>query len=270
LGSNAFASWRIPPVDRSGRSVKLGGSLSRSTTPSVELARPFRAVLFDLGNTLVNVRDFNQIEEMAHRIGIEVDGEALAHAFQDVESETEKPAGNVVPFDRFWGQVFVRSKREPVRPGEVEAFTRALQDMELVPERFTDVGPCIEVLEGQGYRLGVVTNWRDEGSARKVLEKVGLLEHFSAVVAAGTEGVAKPDPEIFRRAANRVGARPSETVYVGDLPTTDARGAAAAGLTAVWLHRGGTGFGDDPPEITSLLELPRWIELAGAALGRSR
>jgi putative hydrolase of the HAD superfamily len=42
-------------------------------------------------------------------------------------------------------------------------------------------------------------------------------------------GVEKPDPAIFRHAADAIGTRPAETLMVGDHPVADA-GALKAGL----------------------------------------
>ena len=83
-----------------------------------------------------------------------------------------------------------------------------------------------------------------------------MLDYFERVVSSGTEGVAKPAAEIFRRATERLGIRADEALYVGNLPTTDARAAAAAGLHSVWLNREGMEYREDPPEIMSLLEVP--------------
>ena len=58
---------------------------------------------------------------------------------------------------------------------------------------------------------------------------------FDVVVLSGREGVRKPDPEIFLRAAGRAAVRPEESVFVDDIPA-NVEGARAVGMTAV-LHR---------------------------------
>ena len=93
-------------------------------------------------------------------------------------------------------------------------------------------------------------------SVRRILDRVGILDYFSPILSSGTEGVEKPDPAIFRRAVQRMNVAPSEAVFVGNLARTDAKAAETAGLHGVWLNREGFGYGLDPPEITSLLEVP--------------
>ena len=52
--------------------------------------------------------------------------------------------------------------------------------------------------------------------------------------------VAKPDPEIFARALERLGGiDPGQALHVGDDLDTDVRGAQAAGIGAVLLVRDG-------------------------------
>jgi putative hydrolase of the HAD superfamily len=123
---------------------------------------------------------------------------------------------------------------------------------------------CLEELARRKLRLGIVSNSRSEESVGEILERAGLRRRFASITSSGTEGVRKPDPEIFRRALAKLGLGPDEAFYVGNLRNTDALAAIRAGLRAVWLNRAGTGFGEDPPEVTSLSEVP------GLVLGAMR
>jgi epoxide hydrolase-like predicted phosphatase len=55
---------------------------------------------------------------------------------------------------------------------------------------------------------------------------------FDVVVISGEVGLRKPEPAIYRLAAERLGARPEECVFVDDL-AHNVRGAAAAGMVGV-------------------------------------
>ena len=218
-----------------------------------------RAVLFDLGGTLVDGSDFDRWADVAQQRGWPIDADALRHFFQEVERERDTApffpdpgASNV----EFWRRILERASARPVTTAEAASYADTIHSVEPVPRLFSDSRRCLEQLRSDDRRLAVVSNSTGEPAVRRILERVGLLGFFEQVVSSGTEGVAKPDPEIFRRATARLGVRPDESLYVGDLPTTDARGARAAGLHSVWLNREGFGLGDDPPEITSLLEVP--------------
>lgn len=96
--------------------------------------------------------------------------------------------------------------------------------------RFEPVPGAIEVLDelrGRGLELAVVSNW-DVGLCEH-LERIGAGRLFSAVVTSAEAGAAKPDPEAFRLALERLGVEPARALHVGD-EDEDEQGAAAAGV----------------------------------------
>ncbi|MEV0663596.1 HAD family hydrolase [Actinomadura luteofluorescens] len=103
---------------------------------------------------------------------------------------------------------------------------------------FPDAAPALDALAARGLRLGVITNG-DAAQQRLKVERLGFAWRLPVVVASSEAGAAKPAAEIFLVACAAVGAEPHATAYVGDRLGTDARAAAAAGLTGVWLDRSG-------------------------------
>jgi putative hydrolase of the HAD superfamily len=114
--------------------------------------------------------------------------------------------------------------------------------------------------------LGVVSNFT--GSLERVCLEAGLLPLVGAVVDSARVGVAKPDPEIFRLAARRLGLAPAECAVVGDSFDRDVVPAKAAGMRAVWLRGRSPRPCPDaslPDAIAaSLLELPVLLGIARA------
>ncbi|HYI32997.1 MAG TPA: HAD family hydrolase [Glaciibacter sp.] len=101
-----------------------------------------------------------------------------------------------------------------------------------------DTLPCLSALEAAypGVRFGLITNAGLASQVQK-LRFTGLAERLEHVIASEAAGFAKPDPRIFLHACTVFEVAPSDAVYVGDRLRTDAIGAAAAGLTGVWLDR---------------------------------
>jgi HAD superfamily hydrolase (TIGR01549 family) len=227
--------------------------------------RKIRAVLFDMGGTLVEDRDFEAFTLLAEQLGIPAHPDDLAEAVRWGTTEFDRPEHEP---DRvaYWKAVLSRAAKTEISAATASQFLDRLRRLPRVPHLFSDVRRCLERLKRDGRALGVVSNSWSEESVREALGRARVLGFFSAIVSSGTEGVSKPDPEIFRRAAARVGVRVDEAFYVGDLPYTDAKAAASAGLRSVWLNRDGDGFGEDPPEITCLSELPKLISRSEAAL----
>jgi putative hydrolase of the HAD superfamily len=100
-----------------------------------------------------------------------------------------------------------------------------------------DVVPALDALRSRGARLAVVSNW--DSRLPTLLERLGLASRFDAIVVSCFEGVEKPDPELFRRALARLGAKPNEALHVGDVAELDVEGARAAGIDALLLDRRG-------------------------------
>jgi putative hydrolase of the HAD superfamily len=120
----------------------------------------------------------------------------------------------------------------------------------LVERMFGHVRPEDAMLEAvrraraQGVRTGLISN--SMGAGR--YDRSTFPELFDGVVISGDEGMHKPQPEIFRLGAERVGLAPEECVFVDDL-RENCDGAEAVGMTAV-LHRGA---GSTLPRLEELL-----------------
>ena len=100
------------------------------------------------------------------------------------------------------------------------------------------VAEGLQALRKMGYLTGIITNGRRLMQNRK-LDVSGLRPLLDIAVVSGDEGVHKPDPELFRRTATRLGLPPEACVYVGDHPVNDMEGAKAAGMTPVFMQASG-------------------------------
>ena len=120
----------------------------------------------------------------------------------------------------------------------------------LVDRLFAGMSPdeamvgAVKAAKRAGIRTGLISNsW---GAGR--YDRDAFPELFDGVVISGEVGLHKPEPDIFRLGAERVGLPPEECVFVDDLRENCA-GAEAVGMTAV-LHRGADGT---LPELERLL-----------------
>jgi pyrophosphatase PpaX len=86
-------------------------------------------------------------------------------------------------------------------------------------------------LHEEGRKLGIVTAKR-RSTVELAFDRVPLGHLFGTVVGGDETERHKPDPEPLLLAAERLGADPARTAYVGDSPF-DVRAAKAAGMFAV-------------------------------------
>jgi putative hydrolase of the HAD superfamily len=101
-----------------------------------------------------------------------------------------------------------------------------------------------------GIRVGVITNsW---GTAPyDPYEGYQLNERFDALVVSGEVGIRKPDPAIYRLAADKLGVPPSRCVFVDDVA---ANLPAAAELGMATVHH--VDSSTTVAELERLLRLP--------------
>jgi HAD superfamily hydrolase (TIGR01549 family) len=84
-------------------------------------------------------------------------------------------------------------------------------------------------------KVGLISNFTHAPVIHKSLRKVGISDCFNAVVVSEDVGWRKPCPQIFKDALNRLRVKAEETVYVGDNPIEDIKGAKDAGLATVFV-----------------------------------
>ena len=106
---------------------------------------------------------------------------------------------------------------------------------------YPNVAETLSVLRDRGLKLAVVTDAHN-GNALKRLKKAGLEEFFNAVITMEMSGKAKPSPEPFLLAMNKLGVKASETILVGDSIRRDIMPAKALGILAVHAVYGDRNF----------------------------
>ncbi|MGE5309162.1 MAG: HAD-IA family hydrolase, partial [Deltaproteobacteria bacterium] len=94
----------------------------------------------------------------------------------------------------------------------------------ITPAVYIDTAHLILRLKAEGYKMAVASGADD---AKSAILKTGLAGCFTSVIGGSQVRNAKPDPEIFLKAAGEMGVLPEETVIVGD--SVSDMGAAVRG-----------------------------------------
>lgn len=100
---------------------------------------------------------------------------------------------------------------------------------------FPGAEAAIDMMIEDGWRIGICTN-KPERLARMLLERLGGLARFGALLGADSLPVRKPDPRHVLVTIERLGGAPGRAVMIGDTET-DRSAAAAAGVPcALYAH----------------------------------
>ena len=130
--------------------------------------------------------------------------------------------------------------------------------------KFSDCYPGVreglEQLKEQNIKLGCVTNKRGQ-FVGPILEKLGIMDHMSIVIAGDTLPKKKPDPLPLLHAASIFDKEPELSLMVGD-SESDVKAARAAGFQIVCVSYGynhGRDIRETNPDavIDSLTELSK-------------
>jgi HAD superfamily hydrolase (TIGR01549 family) len=100
---------------------------------------------------------------------------------------------------------------------------------------FEDVPDVLDALYRAGIPVAVVSDWGHGLEA--ILLDLALGHHLHSIVVSSRVGIAKPEPELFAMALQRLGIDAAGAVHVGDTYVKDVVGARAAGIAAVLIDR---------------------------------
>ena len=197
-----------------GAIFDLDGTLADTAS---DLLGAANAVLAPLGLPLL---DLARDKSFAGRGGRSM----IRRSLSMMESPPDKAAADTISADLY--------------PGLLIAYEQRLAEHTRL---YDGVIRCLDVLEASGWRLGVCTN-KPERLAVMLLDCLGVLDRFGAVLGADSLLVRKPDPEHLFETARRSGARPDLCVMLGDT-RTDLLTARAAGVPCVLTS---FGFAEEP------------------------
>ncbi|MBI2765681.1 MAG: HAD family hydrolase [Chloroflexi bacterium] len=242
---------------------------------------PLRAIVFDLGGTLVQWPDWEEDSPrrwgLAHDHLVAMEGghwparEAFVAAMRGAEVEhwrrveTEHWSGPPA------GLVLDGFRRLHISPFDAEVMT-VLDGYALAVDGWAEVFPdavaSLTALRGRGLKIGLLSNtWWAAAWHNADLAVHGLQPLIDELVYTSDLTHSKPHPAVFREAARRLGVSPEECLMVGDRPIDDIRGAISAGMLAVWRQNN---HGHPSPEdfapsatIAELADLPGLIEERG-------
>ncbi len=212
--------------------------------------RFIRAVLFDLGNTLMfSPQPWAPILQLAERAlaeslcqhGLIVDCDTFHLDFRrslnDYYSSRDEDL-----FERTTESVLrsLLDEKGIVNPSE-SAIRNALDAFYAVTQQNwhpeEDALPTLDILQKRGYRMGIVSNAADHKDVQQLVEKAHLETYMDFIITSAACSYRKPHARIFELALNHWELPPREVAMVGDTLEADILGARQMGLFGIWITR---------------------------------
>jgi HAD superfamily hydrolase (TIGR01662 family) len=181
---------------------------------------PIKAVIFDVGETLVDESRF--WNEWASYFGVPI--EIFMERLRDIIARGEHHHAVFRPYDPEFEMA------DALRARKKAGTTYTLRSSDLYPDTISS----LRQLRQSGYKIGIAGNQPEE--MERALKKLGVpADH---VVSSGAIQVEKPDKLFFEKVLAMMAYAPNEVAYVGDRLDNDIFPAQNVGMKGIFLRRG--------------------------------
>lgn len=212
-----------------------------------------KGFIFDLDGVIVDTAKYHFLawQKLANSIGVE---------FTHEQNEQLKGVSRVKSLEKIlnWGNITLENEEFiGLMSKKNEDYLQHIEKMD-ASEILPDVPRILELLEtkNQGIALGSASK-----NAEVILQKVNLIQKFSAIIDGNGVTKGKPDPEVFLNAASALSIAPEDCIVFEDatagIAATNAANMISIGIgDASILHKADYVF-KDFTEISSefILEL---------------
>jgi HAD superfamily hydrolase (TIGR01549 family) len=208
----------------------------------------YKAVIFDLGSTLINYENhsWDELGLMGCR-----NAAPLLKQIADIEIPPEKLRSE---FHIIIDQMFLNHS-EDLKEIDLREVTSLILErlgvafVDGLSSRFidayyqpiTDQASLVEgadeilsKIKSAGIKIGLISNTIfPPAYHRQEMRRFGLYDYFNFTIFSSDVGIRKPKREIFLRAMKLAGSTPETTVFVGDRLAEDVGGPQSLGIRAV-------------------------------------
>lgn len=188
--------------------------------------KKYKGIIFDLDGVICCTDQYHERawREMAEESGIYFDP-AVSNRLRGVSREE-----SLEIILEHTGKVFSPEEKKKMAEKKNAIYIKLLDRMS-PGDLEEDVRSTLEQLRNRGCLLAIGSSSKN---TRKILDKIGLGNYFDAVCGGNEITHSKPDPEVFLKAAGKMGLAVSECLVVEDacagISAASAGGFDSAGL----------------------------------------
>lgn len=188
--------------------------------------KKYKGIIFDLDGVICCTDQYHERawREMAEESGIYFDP-AVSNRLRGVSREE-----SLEIILEHAGKVFSPEEKKKMAEKKNAIYIKLLDRMS-PGDLEEDVRSTLEQLRNRGCLLAIGSSSKN---TRKILDKIGLGNYFDAVCDGNEITHSKPDPEVFLKAAGKIGLLVSECLVVEDacagISAASAGGFDSAGL----------------------------------------
>ena len=167
-----------------------------------------KGFIFDLDGVIVDTAKYHFLawKKLANEIGID---------FTETQNEQLKGVSRVRSLEKIlsWGNITLEETKFNELMGKKNddylTYIASMDESEILP----DVVKVLDFLSNHNQRMSLGSASKN---AREILTRVNLLDRLDAIVDGNDVSKAKPDPEVFLIAAEKMDVEPNECIVFED------------------------------------------------------
>jgi HAD superfamily hydrolase (TIGR01549 family) len=210
---------------------------------------PIKAVIFDFIGTLTNLRGYSleasrttskmKLYKAIVNVGFKVDPKRFLEAYTQAHEKHRiiRYQKLVEVTNAVWISEALNNLGYKTTPDDPRAKTAVnvffedyLNSLKLRPYAKNTLKKL-----STNYKLGLVSNFTYAPVIYHGLRRLNINQFFNAVLVSDEVGWRKPHPKIFNQALKRLKVSAHETIYVGDSPLEDIKGAKSIGMKTIFV-----------------------------------
>lgn len=243
------------------------------------MAASFETILFDFGGTLFSYSSVDPplrrvIQEAAERLGSSRSTREVGRAYGQASLRAWKATAGLsyyrhrdvmVDGYRFFAEELGRHASDDFLDWMYAAARDSVvQSFELRDDCLTTLKSLRELRLG----LAIVSNI-DDDYLLPMIERCGIAPYLDRWTSSEEVQSCKPDARFFLHCAGLAGSAPERTLYVGDSPLHDVKGAKGVGMTAALIVENGLPPPDQEPDEApkadfAIRRLSELVKIAGS------
>jgi len=211
-----------------------------------------RAVLFDLGNTIMHSVDPDDWPQVLRRgnqslveylceSGLAIDCDTFASDFNrrlheyyaERDIQMIETSTFLVLKELLAEKGFTNASDDILRSALDQHYAVTQQNWQLEDDALA----CLETLKKEFIKLGIISNAGDDRDVTQLAEKFNILSYFEFVLTSAACGYRKPHKRIFELALENLNLLPEQVAMVGDKLDADIEGANQMGMYSIWITR---------------------------------
>lgn len=180
--------------------------------------KKIKAVLFDMDGVLIDAKDwhYEALNRALGLFGVRISRYDHLHTFDGLPTR--------VKLEMLSEQYFLPKELHPFTNQLKQRYTMDLVNIRCHPMFHHEY--ALSRLRQEGYRIAVCSNSVRE-TVETMMKKSELMGYLDLIVSNEDVTKAKPDPEMYRTAMERLSLEPGECIVVEDNPNGIAAGRAS-------------------------------------------